>query len=137
MERVEFEGNAGGREDVLASLGIGPGGAVGRGDSDGRDEGEAEAGAGAGGVLGKRKRREDREVAELEEDLRLPATWEQRLRKSGSSAVAVFVDAASMQKAFKECRRVVKGRVRVEWKSAEVLGEKREYFFQCWKDAIG
>lgn len=125
VERVEFEGDEERREDVLTLLGIGSGAASGRADSDNIEPGKAVG----GGVLGKRKRRQDKEVAEIEEDLRLPTTWGQRLRKSGSGAVVVFVDAASMQRAFRECGRIVKDGGAVEWSGAEGLGEKREYSF--------
>ena len=124
VERVEFEGDQGRREDVLASLGIGSGDTAGRDGSDGVALGETAG----GGVLGKRKRREDKEVTELADDLRLPATWGQWLKKSGSGAVVVFVDAASMQRAFRECKRVVGEGGVVEWSGAEGLGEKRECF---------
>lgn len=106
---------------MLASLGVGSANTAGRDGSDSVAPGD--------GVLGKRKRREDKEVAELADDLRLPATWGQWLKKSGSGAVVVFVDAASMQSAFRECKRVVREGGAVEWSGAEGLGEKRECVF--------
>jgi ribosomal RNA-processing protein 7 len=125
VERVDFEVDDGQRENVLVSLGIGSDTAAGKAGSSVVALGEPTG----GGVLGKRKRREDKEMVELEEDLRLPATWGQWLRKSGSGAVVVFVDAASMQRAFRECRRVVREGGAVEWNGAEGLGEKRECSF--------
>ena len=119
VDRVEFDEDDRLKEDVLASLGIDSSVAAGKTGSDGET-------AGGGGVLGKRKRREDKEVVGLEEDLRLPTTWGQWLKKSGSGAVVAFVDAASMQRAFRECRRVVREGRTVEWGGAEDLGEKRK-----------
>lgn len=133
VERVEFEGDVGRRENVLASLGIVSGATT---ESAGPDSIVLDEAAGSG-VLGKRKRREDKEVSQLQEDLRLPATWEQWLRKSGSGAVVVFVDAASMQRAFRECKKIVREGGVVEWSGADGLGEKRECFFTIGLYSIG
>ncbi|KAL2351192.1 ribosomal RNA-processing protein 7-domain-containing protein [Cryomyces antarcticus] len=63
----------------------------------------------------KRKRGQDG-VGEDEEDVaKLPETWDRELRRSGSTAVVVFVDRASAEMALKEARRAAKGGKEVVW----------------------
>ncbi|KAK5154343.1 hypothetical protein LTR04_006057 [Oleoguttula sp. CCFEE 6159] len=63
----------------------------------------------------KRKRGQDG-VGEDEEDVaKLPETWDRELRRSGSTAVVVFVDRASAEMALKETRRAAKGGKEVVW----------------------
>lgn len=72
---------------------------------------------------GNRKRK--RGVEELEETLRgddvaLPKVWDQCLRKSGSSAVMVFVDRASADMAMKSVRKAIKSGKEVKWKGSRL-----------------
>jgi ribosomal RNA-processing protein 7 len=73
-----------------------------------------------------RKRKRDEGLDEDKEKLALPATWEFKLRRSGSSAVVVFVDRATAEAVLKECVRMAKRKEKVEWRSTEELGEKRK-----------
>ena len=76
-------------------------------------------------VSGK-KRKRDRDIDnEGKEKLALPATWEFKVRRSGSCAVVVFVDRATAEAVLKECIRMAKRKEKVEWRSTEELGEKR------------
>ena len=58
---------------------------------------------------------------------KLPKAWNSELRKSGSGAVVVFVDQASMKGAWKEVQRAAKNNRLVTWKQSEGLGIEREY----------
>jgi ribosomal RNA-processing protein 7 len=94
VERVEFEGDADRESEVLV-------------------KGERWSGH-------KRKRNETEEF-EIEG---LPTTWDVKARKSGSSAVVVFVDKATAEAVLKECKRMRKKKETVEWRSTEEWGEK-------------
>lgn len=114
VDRVDFESDIK-DEDVLGALGLETGVATVRG---------TEVQTGGVNVLGKRKRQEERELREVEQDMRMPRTWESDLRTSGSSAVAVFVDASSKQMAWKACRAAVKEERKIEWKGGESTGNR-------------
>jgi len=73
----------------------------------------------------KRKRDDNEEGGDEESRNVLPSTWEFKLKKSGSSAVVVFVDRATAVAVVKECVRMAKKKEHVEWKATESLGEKR------------
>jgi len=75
-------------------------------------------------AAGSKRKRGDEEV-EVEVE-GLPKTWETRTRRSGSSAVVVFVDRATAEAVVKECKRMVKKKETVEWRSTEEWGEKRK-----------
>ena len=62
---------------------------------------------------------------EEEERLRtgLPETWDRRCHRSGGCAVVVFVDSASMERAMKGVRRVIKGGGGVVWGEGVQVGE--------------
>lgn len=115
VDRVDFESGIK-DEDVLDALGLNTGTATVRG-TEVQTEGS--------GILGKRKRKEEKELEEVAMDMRMPRVWKNDLRRSGSSAVIVFVDAASMQRAWKACRAAVKDGERVEWVDGRDLGETR------------
>jgi ribosomal RNA-processing protein 7 len=72
----------------------------------------------------KRKRKMEEEESSLADEYALPGTWGLRTRKSGSSAVVVFVDKPTADSVLKECRRLVKKHLKLEWRPAEVLGIK-------------
>ncbi|TKA76693.1 hypothetical protein B0A49_04130 [Cryomyces minteri] len=78
----------------------------------------------------KRKRGQDGGGEDEEDVAKLPETWDRELRRSGSTAVVVFVDRASAEMALKEARRAAKGGKEVVWgKGVEgkvpVLGSAR------------
>jgi ribosomal RNA-processing protein 7 len=75
-------------------------------------------------VLGKRKRQEEKELQEVEQDMRMPRTWESDLRTSGSTAVAVFMDAWSKQIAWKACKTAIREKRKYEWKGGEAAGNR-------------
>ncbi|KAL4869667.1 hypothetical protein BDV12DRAFT_167432, partial [Aspergillus spectabilis] len=56
----------------------------------------------------KRKRVTADELEERLEDVRLPRTWDRSLQRSGTHAVVVFVDRASMEVSLKVARKVAK-----------------------------
>jgi ribosomal RNA-processing protein 7 len=86
----------------------------------------ASASAGAGNTKqGKKRKRDEEIVAEgVMEDAesKLPSIWPGELRKSGSTAVVVFVDRASCKGAWKAVREVVKKGEEVGWEG----GAERE-----------
>lgn len=64
----------------------------------------------------KRKRNdEDEESAEPAEVGQLPSTHERETHRSGSTAVAVFVDKASAELALKEAKKAVKNNKTITW----------------------
>ena len=78
-----------------------------------------------------KKRKRDEVAAEgviEDEETRLPQTWEEEIRSSGSSAVVVFVDRASAKGAMREIERVVKKPTEILWECRPGLGEKSECF---------
>jgi len=78
-----------------------------------------------------KKRKRDEVAAEgviEDEETRLPQTWEEEIRSSGSSAVVVFVDRASAKGAMREIERVVKKPTEILWECRQRLGEKSECF---------
>jgi ribosomal RNA-processing protein 7 len=71
------------------------------------------------------KKRKRAEVEEnLAEEYALPPTWSLGTKKSGSSAVIVFVDKTTADAVLKECRRLVKKGRKLEWVQTEELGVK-------------
>lgn len=75
-----------------------------------------------------KKRKRDEVAAEgviEDEETRLPQTWEEEIRSSGSSAVVVFIDRASAKGAMREIERVVKKPTEILWECRQRLGEKR------------
>lgn len=82
----------------------------------------------------KRKREEDGKgkksdmVAEgvlEDEDSALPRTWSAPVRRSGSGAVVVFLDKASMRGALKEVHAAIKSGKAIHWVGGEALGVGR------------
>ncbi|PWW75640.1 hypothetical protein C7212DRAFT_297577 [Tuber magnatum] len=65
-----------------------------------------DGGGGAMRGIGKRKRESEEEEGEGEEDEDGGEVWDRRLRKSGSTAVVVFVDKSSRDVAIKAARKV-------------------------------
>jgi ribosomal RNA-processing protein 7 len=106
VDRIDFEGQ-GRRTDVLV---------------------KGQSWASEDSKRGTKRKRDD---AVDEKQFALPSTWLFRVHKSGSCAVAVFVDAATAQAVVKECARMAKRKESVEWRSTEELGEKR-----MWKAQI-
>jgi ribosomal RNA-processing protein 7 len=77
---------------------------------------------------GKKRKRDEEVVAEgvvEDEESALPKIWGSELRKSGGTAVVVFVDRASMKGAWREVQRVVKEGADVMWIPGEGLGIER------------
>jgi ribosomal RNA-processing protein 7 len=89
------------------------------------------AGGKVDGVTKKRKRKTQQEEGkEMEDLLQLPETWEARVRKSGSSAVVVFVDKASADMVLRECKNLAKkgnAAADIVWRAAGEWGEKRTF----------
>ncbi|KAL9118134.1 MAG: hypothetical protein Q9187_005326, partial [Circinaria calcarea] len=81
-----------------------------------------EASIGKSGKSRKRKRTAEEKSPEELESARLPATWDRELHKSGSTAVAIFVDRVSMEAAIKAVKRARKQQTIVTW--GEGLEEK-------------
>ncbi|KAF2662548.1 hypothetical protein K491DRAFT_617394 [Lophiostoma macrostomum CBS 122681] len=87
----------------------------------GSGSGAKSSGTGTGPAtskLGKKRKRDEGIVAEgvVEDDeSRLPGIWPGELRKSGSTAVVVFVDRASCKGAWKAVRERVKSGAEVRW----------------------
>lgn len=80
---------------------------------------------------GRKRKRDEEVVAEglvEDEESALPRIWPAPLRKSGSTAVVVFVDRESRRGALKEVQRVVKEGTEVRWLGGEkgVVGVERE-----------
>ncbi|KAJ4358101.1 uncharacterized protein N0V89_002680 [Didymosphaeria variabile] len=79
----------------------------------------------------KRKREEGKGRAMVAEGViadgesALPRIWSSAARKSGSGAVVVFLDKASMRGALKEVQKVVKDHAAIHWKGGEALGVER------------
>lgn len=92
-------------------------------------QGKKEDGVIARAPKSKKRKRDDAEVAAEgvieDEETRLPLTWEEEIRSSGSSAVVVFVDRASAKGAMREIERVVKKPTEILWECRQGLGEKR------------
>jgi len=84
---------------------------------------------------GKKRKRDEDVVAEgviEDEQSALPLTWDGVLRKSGGTAVVVFVDKASCKGAMKEVERVAAGKRAgkpVTWEGQEGLGLQSELIF--------
>lgn len=84
---------------------------------------------------GKKRKREDEAkgkkamVAEgvlEDEDSALPRIWSSEVRRSGSGAIVVFLDKASMRGALKEVHRAIKEKKTIRWIGGEALGVERE-----------
>ncbi|KAF2200269.1 hypothetical protein GQ43DRAFT_481721 [Delitschia confertaspora ATCC 74209] len=77
----------------------------------------------------KRKRESDEDVVAEgvleDEKSMLPRTWDRELRRSGGTAVVVFVDQASCKGAMKEVEKKVKKGAEVRWVAEEGLGVQR------------
>lgn len=77
----------------------------------------------------KRKRGEEEEGASNEEAGRLPQVWDREVRRSGSSAIATFVDRESRDLALKEAKRASKSKTQIVWgdnvKGLPALGSAR------------
>ena len=86
---------------------------------------------GEGEIRGKKRKRNDAEVIAEgvveDEDSALPALWASEVRRSGSTAVVVFVDKRSARGAMKEAQNAVKSGRTVAWKSGSGLGVEREF----------
>lgn len=64
----------------------------------------------------KRKRSEEDEDAEDAAQVgQLPATYDRAVHRSGSTAVAMFVDKASAELALKEAKKAIKSRKNITW----------------------
>ena len=63
----------------------------------------------------KRKRGENIEDQAQLLEAEMPSTWDRELHKSGSSAVVVFVDRASMEAALKAVKRSRKAQKDIQW----------------------
>ncbi|KAF1966637.1 hypothetical protein BU23DRAFT_560053 [Bimuria novae-zelandiae CBS 107.79] len=83
---------------------------------------------------GTKRKREDGKSAKKEmvaegvvedEDSALPRIWNGELRRSGSGAVVVFLDKASMRGAFEQVQKAVKEGKTVRWIGGEALGVER------------
>lgn len=84
----------------------------------------------AGESRGKKRKRDEDIVAEgvvEDEKSALPKIWNSELRKSGSGAIVVFVDQASMKGAWKEVQRAAKNSKTITWTQGEGLGIEREH----------
>lgn len=86
---------------------------------------------GEGEKKGKKRKRDEDVVAEgivEDEESALPRVWSGEIRRSGSSAVVIFVDRESRRGALKEVQRVVKEGRDVSWKGGDagVVGVERE-----------
>jgi ribosomal RNA-processing protein 7 len=77
--------------------------------------------------VGMKRKRNAEAGNDGETDFTLPSTWDFKTHQSGSSAVVVFVDAATAQAVIKECARMAKRKESVEWKASEELGERRKH----------
>jgi ribosomal RNA-processing protein 7 len=63
-----------------------------------------------------KKRKRVDEAGALEEEVGLlPDTWERRVTRSGSSAIATFVDRESRDLALKQARRAIKNKKKIVW----------------------
>ena len=74
-------------------------------------------------VTSKAGKKRKRAAAEEQESVALPETWDRAVGRSGNTAVATFVDAASAEMAVKEAKRAVKAGKEVGWDKG-VTGEK-------------
>jgi ribosomal RNA-processing protein 7 len=63
----------------------------------------------------KRKRITADEIQNELEDLKLPPTWDRQVHKSGSHAIVVFVDKASMAVSLKAARKASKLGTKIVW----------------------
>ena len=81
-----------------------------------------QASVGKSGRSRKRKRTTEERSPEELENAQLPATWDRELHKSGSTAVVVFVDRASMEEVIKAVKKAQKLRTNIVW--AKGLEEK-------------
>lgn len=63
----------------------------------------------------KRKRTIEENPPEELDSAQMPATWDRELHKSGSTAVVIFVDRASMEAVIKAVRRVRRRDTKVIW----------------------
>ena len=95
-------------------------------------QGKKEDSAIAQAPKSKKRKRDDAEVAAEgvieDEETRLPQTWEEEIRSSGSSVVVIFVDRPSAKGAMREIERVVKKPTEILWECRPGLGEKSECF---------
>lgn len=83
---------------------------------------------GAAESRGRKRKRGLEEVAGLlDPDMKLPSTWDVKTRRSGSAAVVVFVDKASVEMVLREGRRVGRKGRGLVWRG-ERLGEERGCF---------
>lgn len=85
--------------------------------------------------VGKKRKRGGE--GEADGEVLLPETWEREVRRSGSTAVATFVDAASAEMGMKEVKRAAKGAKEVVWglgvdERVAGLGSASRSFSFCW-----
>lgn len=94
--------------------------------------GKEGAAAGDNAVRGKKRKRTPDDPAMVAEgvvedaDSALPKLWSSELRRSGSSAVVVFVDKKSARGAMKAVQKAVKEGLEVVWRGAENMGVERK-----------
>ena len=78
---------------------------------------------------GKKRKRDEEIVAEgvvEDEESALPSIWPGELRKSGSTAVVIFVDRGSCRGAYREVQKAVKESKEIIWKALDaVVGVER------------
>ncbi|KAL5417748.1 hypothetical protein PMIN03_001447 [Paraphaeosphaeria minitans] len=60
-----------------------------------------------------------------DDDSALPRIWSAPVRRSGSGAVVVFLDKASMRGAFKEVHKAIKEGKTIAWKGGDASGVER------------
>ncbi|KAI9870837.1 MAG: Ribosomal RNA-processing protein 7 [Pleopsidium flavum] len=64
---------------------------------------------------GRKRKRTEVESMDQVEGAELPAVWDRELHHSGSTAVAVFVDRASMEASLKALKKTAKERRKIDW----------------------
>ena len=63
----------------------------------------------------KKRKRDEQDIAQGLAAAEWPKVWDRELHASGSNAVVVFVDRASMEAVIKAVKRVQKGKERIVW----------------------
>ena len=60
-----------------------------------------------------------------DEDSALPRIWNSEIRRSGSGAVVIFLDRASMKGAWSAVQKIAKEGKAIQWTDSEALGAER------------
>lgn len=81
---------------------------------------------------GKKRKRAEIQSMEEVEGAELPEVWDRELHRSGSTAVVLFVDRASMKASFKAAKKAAKGGKEIVWgqgveEKVPRLGSERKF----------